>query len=99
MGFSLTKSPFKTLGTVLSGKFPVLVPTLESTGPDTRREPKPSGSGRSSGEGVDVMETSSRAAQVTRFAAKQTPGGPTSFLPKQPILSPAKGSNSKRPKK
>ena len=92
------KSPFKTSGTVLSRRFLIIVPTPESTGPDTRREPEPSGSGKLSGWGVDVTETSSRAAWVTRSTAKQTPGGPTSFLPKRPILSSAKGFSSKRPK-
>ena len=64
------KSPFKTLGTVLSGRFPVLVPTSESTGLDTRQESEPSGSGRSSRGEADVTETSSKAARVTRSAAK-----------------------------
>ena len=45
-----------------------------------------------------VVETSSRAAQVTRSTAKQTPKGATLSLSKRPILSLAKGSSSNRPK-
>ena len=93
------KSPFKTPSNVPSRRFPFLVPTPKSTGLDTRRELEPSGSGRSSRGGADVTETSSRVARVTRFAAKRTPRGPTSLLPKVPILSPTKGPSSKRPKK
>ena len=93
------KSPFKTPRTIPSRRFLVLVPTPKSTDLDTRQEPEPSGSSRSSGGGADVTETSSRAAWVTRSAAKQTPGGPTFFLPNRPILSLAKDSSSKRSKK
>ena len=95
----ITKSPFKTPETIPSGRFPVLIPTPESIGPDTRDEPKPSVSGRTSGEGIEATEASSRAARVTRSAAKQMPAGSTSALPKRAILSLAKGSSSKRPKK
>ena len=95
----ITKSPFKAPGIIPSGRLPILIPTLESTGPDTRDEPEPSGSERTSGEGVEAIEASYRAVQVTRFAAKQTSGGPTSSFSKRPILSLAKGSSSKRPKK
>ena len=64
------KSPFKTLGTVPSRRFLVLVRTPKSTGPDTRQEPKPSNSGRLSGGGADVTETPSKIAWITRFVAK-----------------------------
>ena len=50
------KSPFKTLSNVPSGRFPILVPTPKNTGPNTRQEPEPSGSGISSRGGADVME-------------------------------------------
>ena len=95
----ITKSHFKTLGTIPSGRLPILISTPENTGPDTRDKLEPSGSGRTSGEGAEVIEASSRATRVTRFAAKLTPRGSTSSLPKRPILSPANGSSSKRPKK
>ena len=61
----ITKSPFKTPGTIPSGRLPVLISTPESIGPDIRGEPKPLGSGRTSGEGVDVTKASSRAAVGT----------------------------------
>ena len=94
----ITRSPFKTPGTIPSRRLPVLIPTSKSTNPDTRDEPEPSNCGRTSGEGVQATETSSRAAWVIRSAAKQTPGGSTPALPKRPILFPTKGSSSKRPK-
>ena len=46
-----------------------------------------------------MSKASSRAAWVTRSIAKQTSEGSTSSLFKRPILSLAKGSSSKRPKK
>ena len=95
----ITRSPFKTPGTISSGRLPVLILTPESTGPDTRDELEPSGSGRTSREGVEAIEASSRAARVTRSIAKQMPGGSTPTLSKRAILSSAKGSSSKMPKK
>ena len=66
-----------------------------ATDPDRRNTDR---TGRADG-GTDVTEISFKVAQVTRSAAKQTPEGSTSFLSKKPILSPTKGSSSKRPKK
>ena len=51
-----------------------MIPTSKSTGPDTRDEPEPSGSGRTSGEGAETTKAFSRAARVTRSAAKLTLG-------------------------
>ena len=95
----ITRSLFKTTRTIPSGRLPVLIPTPESTGPDTRDELEPFGSRKTSGEGVEATEASSRAARVTKSIVKQTSGGSTPALPKRAILSPAKGSSSKRPKK
>ena len=66
----ITRSPFKTLGTVPSGRLPVLIPTPKSTSPNTRYEPEPSNIGKTSGEGVQATEASSRATRVTRSTAK-----------------------------
>ena len=93
------QSPFKMPWSILVRKFPInLVQSGGSSGPEVRQEPELSGSGKSSGGEADVVETSSRAAQVTRSIAKQTPGEATLSLPKRPILSPTTGSSSKRPK-
>ena len=79
-------------------RFPIdLVQPIGSSSPEVRLESEPSGSSRSCGGGVDVVETSSRSVRVTRSAAKQTSRGATP-LPKRSILSPARGSSSKRPK-
>ena len=94
----ITRSPFKTLGTIPTISLPIFTPTPESTGPDTQDEPKASGSGRSTGGGVEATKISSFATWVTKSAAKQTPR-PTSSLPKRPFFSPTKGSSSKRSKK
>ena len=96
---TMLRSPFKTPESNPVRKFPInLVQSGGSSGLEARQEPEPSGSSRFSGGGADVVETTSKAAQITRSATKQTSGGPTSSLLKRPILSPTKGSNSKRPK-
>ena len=66
----ITRSPFKTPGAIPSWRLPVLIPIPESTDPDTRDDSEPSDSGRTSGEGAEATEASSRAAQVIRSAAK-----------------------------
>ena len=84
------KSPFKTPCTVSGERFRIIVPTPESTGPDTRWEQEPSGSRWSSESKAEGTITLTRPTRVvcplTRFTAKQTPRGPTSSLPKRPIL-------------
>ena len=93
------RSPFKMPWSNLVRKFLIhLVQSGGSGGLEAEQEPEPSGSGRSSGGVVDVVETTSKVSWVTRSATKQTPGGSTSSLPKRPILSLAKGSSSKRSK-
>ena len=53
---TMLQSPFKTLGSNPVQKFPInLVQSGGSNGPKAKQELEPSGSGRSSGEGADVV--------------------------------------------
>ena len=88
---SIAKIPFKTPGHGPIFWLPASSPTAVSIGTDTQGNPEVSGSVRSVDKGT---ETTSLAPQITRSAAKQTPG--SSPRPKRVYLSPSKGSNSKR---
>ena len=66
----ITRSPFKTPGTIPTIRLPVSTPTPASTGPDTQDEPEASGSRRSTEGGAEATEISSLAARVIRSAAK-----------------------------
>ena len=88
---TIVKTPFKTPGQGPSFRLPVSSPTAASVGTDTQGTPEVSGSMRSADKGT---ETTSLAPQMTRSAAKQTPG--SSPRPKRAYLSPSKGSSSKR---
>ena len=88
---TITKTPFKTLGQEPVFRLLVASPTAVSIGTDTQGDPEVFGSVRSADKGT---ETTSLAPQITRSAAKQTPG--SSPRSKRIYLSPSKGSNSKR---
>ena len=80
----------------------ILITPGGGSGPEARQELEPSGSGQSSGSEVGRAKTSPRAARVvyplTISVTKHTPESTTPSLPKKLILSPAKGSSSKRSK-
>ena len=88
---TITKTPFKTPGQGPMFRLPVASPTAMSIGTDTQGNLEVSSSVRSADKGT---ETTSLAPQITRSAAKQTPG--SSPRPKRVYLSPSKGSSSKR---
>ena len=97
------QSRFKTPGSITVRRFSInRMQPGGSSGLEARQEPELSGSGRSSGSGTGGMETSPRAIRVVRpltgSTTKQPPEGTTPSLLKRPILSPPKGSSSKRSK-
>ena len=100
-------SPFKNkliLGRSMVRRFQLETATPGgSSGPNTRQDLAPSGSGPASEGGSGGSETPTTTAQIVRpltwFATKQTHEGNAPAFIKRLILTPTKGSSSKRPKK